>query len=138
MHAKRDAFRGIFWHFCVHILLRFVNKSRTTTIAVQRSNDGAPAQQPTTMTAAAASVAVTKVVGAARSFFFFSMSPCAGAHTDTHTRAVTHAQLLHCVRVCKCAVRLIVALRLPVASAFFDFDRFILSSASTSRQGILI
>lgn len=43
-----------------------------------------------------------------------------------------------CVSVCESAVRLVVALRLPVASAFFDFDRFILSSVSISRQGILV
>lgn len=127
-HAKRDAFRGIFWHFCVHILLRFVNKSRTTTIAVQRSNDSAPAQQTTTMTAAAASVAIAKVVGAARSFFFFFQCRLAQALTLTHTHAVTHVQLLHCVRVhvwvwvcCTSCCRA----ALPVASAFFDFDRFI-------------
>lgn len=93
---------------CTCILLRFVNKSRTTTIAVQRSDDDddAPAQQTTSTTTmtAAASVAVAKVVGAARSFFSFfnvALRRRTHSHSLALTHAVTHVQLLHCC-VCVC------------------------------------
>lgn len=83
---------------CVHILLRFVNKSRTTT--TERSN-ATPAQQQTAAAMAAASVAVAKFVGTAQRSFIPFQCRFAPARSDkaqstqTRTHAHIHAESIH-------------------------------------------